>query len=135
MNSPISESEIQQLIQIEAVNHGTQLMRNNSGAFRDVTGRIVFYGLGNISKKHSDRIKSSDLIGFTTIVITPEMVGKKVAVFTAVEVKAPDWKYSASDKRASAQNAFLNWIANAGGIAFFANSVEGFIDNLRRWFK
>lgn len=133
MDTPINESEIQQQIQIEAVRHKTQLMRNNSGALEDKSGRLVRYGLGNVSKKHSDQIKSSDLIGFTQITITPAMVGKTIAVFTAVEVKRPDWKPSVKDKRYLAQNNFLNWLAKAGGFAFFANSVESFKSNIERY--
>lgn len=128
----MDESTIQQQIQIEGVQFGTQLMRNNSGAFKDAEGRWIYFGLGNISKKHSEHIKSSDLVGFTRVTITQDMVGKTLAVLTAVEVKASDWKPSAKDKRYHAQNAFLNWVANAGGIAFFANSVETFRANLER---
>ena len=73
-----SESEIQQLIQIEGPRVDCILMRNNSGALPDKNGRTVRYGLGNISREHSDRIKSSDLIGITRVVVTPEMVGRVV---------------------------------------------------------
>ena len=123
----MNESEIQQRIQIEGPRFNCQLLRNNSGAFRDAEGRFVFFGLGNISKKHSDRIKSSDLIGFTRIVVTPDMVGRTVAIFTAVEVKASDWadgkKFNA---REEAQATFIDWIRKAGGFAGFANSIESF---------
>lgn len=121
-----SEAEIQAEIQIAAMHYGCNLMRNNSGAFKDQDGRFVFFGLGNISKKHSDKIKSSDLIGFTSIVITPEMVGRRVAIITAVECKAEKWNPSMLDARESAQNSFLQWIKAAGGFAGFANSVEAF---------
>ena len=59
----MSESEAQQRIQIELVKYDCQLLRNNSGAFKDETGRVVFFGLGNTSKQRNDLIKSSDLIG------------------------------------------------------------------------
>jgi hypothetical protein len=121
-----SESEIQQLIQMEAMKYGCNLMRNNSGALKDDTGRMVRYGLGNISKKHNDAIKSSDLIGFTTIVVTPDMVGKTVAIFTAVEVKHREWKPPMLDVREAAQNAFLQWVKSKGGLAGFATSIEMF---------
>lgn len=122
----MDESTLQQTIQIEGVQYGTQLMRNNSGAFKDETGRWLFFGLGNISKKHSDSIKSSDLIGFKKIVVTSDMVGKTIAVFTAVEVKRPDWKPSAACKRERAQRAFVTWINSNGGIAGIVNSIESF---------
>jgi hypothetical protein len=108
-------------------------MRNNSGAYKDATGRLVRYGLDNTSATRNKNIKSSDLIGFTVVEVTPEMVGQKLAVFTAVEVKDPNWRYSSKDQRAVAQNNFLNWIASFGGIAFFANSLETFHENLKRY--
>ena len=122
----MTESDVQQWIQIEGPKHHCMLMRNNSGAYISSDGRQVRYGLGNVSKKQNTNIKSSDLIGFTTIVITPDMVGKTVAVFTAIEVKSPDWKRSLADKREKAQMAFINWVRMSGGLAGFANSVESF---------
>lgn len=122
----MNESELQQQIQIDAVQFNIQLMRNNSGAFIDSTGRMVRFGLANVSKKHSDQIKSSDLIGFTTVTITQDMIGKQLAVFTAIEVKAPDWKPSPTDKRERAQLVFIEWIRARGGFAGFANSIESF---------
>ena len=74
------EKFIQESIQLESSKQNHRLFRNNSGACKDSTGRMIFYGLGNISKKSNAEYKSSDLIGFMPITITPEMVGKKVAV-------------------------------------------------------
>ena len=37
---------------------------------------------------------SSDLIGFQSLTITTEMVGQKIAVFTAIEVKTQKGKVS-----------------------------------------
>jgi hypothetical protein len=120
------ESEAQQSIQIEAPFHHCQLLRNNSGALEDKDGRTVRFGLGNISKKHADRIKSSDLIGFRTVQITPAMVGQTIAVFTAVEVKRPGWKRNIRDARENAQDAFLDWVKAAGGFSGFATSIADF---------
>lgn len=119
------ESEVQQKIQIEGVQYGTQLLRNNSGAFKDAHGRWIFFGLGNTSKKRGDTIKSSDLVGFTKVTITQEMVGSSLAVFTAVEVKKTGWK-GLLNAREKAQEAFINWVRTNGGFAGFADSVESF---------
>ena len=121
-----SEAEVQAEIQILGPHYACQLMRNNSGALKNDRGEHVRYGLGNISKKHNDKIKSSDLIGFTTITVTPEMIGKRLAVITAVEVKSESWCPDMLDAHESAQNAFIQWIRSAGGFAGFANSVEQF---------
>lgn len=127
-----SESEIQQLIQIEGPEHRCLLLRNNSGALKDVTGRVVRYGLGNTSAKHNQLFKSSDLIGITTVTITPDMVGKEVGIFTAIEVKGQGWKRAPNDKREKAQENFIQWVQDRGGIAGFASSVEGFVEIVRR---
>lgn len=127
-----SESEVQQQVQIEAMKLKCNLMRNNSGALKDETGRLVRYGLGNVSKTHNDKIKSSDLIGFTQLTIKPEHVGMTLAVFTAVEVKRPDWKPSMLNAREAAQNAFIQWVKMCGGFAGFATSVDHFKKIFRR---
>lgn len=54
---------------------------------------------------------SSDLIGWTEITITPDMVGKRIAVFTAVEVKTKTGRVSDEQKN------FIKNVNNAGGIA------------------
>jgi hypothetical protein len=126
------ESFVQQEIQIHAKNFDCNLMRNNSGALKDDTGRLIRFGLGNVSKSHSDKVKSSDLIGFTKVVITPEMVGKTVAIFTAIEVKKESWKSDPNDKRETAQNNFIKWIVNNGGYAGFCNCIDNLKTILRK---
>lgn len=121
-----SESFIQDMIRCNAPALGCLLMRNNSGVLKDVNGRPIRYGLMNDSKILNDQIKSSDLIGFTRVTITPEMIGRTLAVFTAVEVKAGDWKPSATCKREKAQRAFVDWIVANGGIAGMVNSWQDF---------
>ena len=66
------EEQIKQEIRLAAGEHpDITLWRNNSGAFKDQTGRMVRFGLGNDSAKINKHMKSSDLIGFQTITITP----------------------------------------------------------------
>lgn len=62
-------------------------------------------------------VGSSDLIGWTTIEITPDMVGKTVPVFTAVEVKAEGGRTSAE------QQNFIRVVRAAGGFAGIAHNV------------
>ena len=128
-----SESEVQQEIQIKAMHFNCHLMRNNSGALLDSDGRPVRFGLGNVSKEHNERIKSSDLIGFTKVVITPDMVGKTIAVFTAIEVKEEAWNCQKKlDKRETAQQAFITWVLANGGIASFLNTVDKLSEVFRK---
>lgn len=85
-----------------------RLWRNNTGALKDANGRLVRYGLCQ---------GSSDLIGYRTIEITPDMVGQRLAVFTAIEVK--------DRGRATPQQLqFLDLVVAAGGLGGVARSVE-----------
>lgn len=124
-----SEAEVQAEIQ-KAGPPECILMRNNNGAYKDQTGRFVYYGLGNVSKKHSENIKSSDLIGITTVKITPDMVGQEIGIFTAIEVKAEGRRSFGS--REKAQMNFIEWVRSRGGIAGMVNSVDQFKAALRR---
>jgi hypothetical protein len=119
-----SEAATQQLIRLEAARRGTPLLRNNSGACMDSTGRMIRYGLGNDSNKINEVFKSSDLIGICPVVITPDMVGRTLGVFLAVEVKAPGWEFSPGDDRAVAQKNFGDWVMNHGGLFRFATKPE-----------
>ena len=119
------ESEVQQDIQIEASKLGNKLFRNNSGGCKDATGRVIYYGLGVISSQQNKYFKSSDLIGFTPITITPDMVGRKLAVFTAVEVKKTKWKYMATEREV-AQKKFLDVVNMNGGIGMFCTSIDSY---------
>lgn len=56
-------------------------------------------------------VGSSDLIGWTTIEITPEMVGGKIAVFTAFELKTKNIKTT------DEQLNFIDQVKKSGGIA------------------
>lgn len=81
-----------------------RLWRNNSGKLPDPrTGRWVQFGVASPG--------GSDLIGYRSIVITPDMVGQRVAVFTAIEVK------TATGRATPAQQHFIDHIRTAGGIS------------------
>lgn len=116
------ESSIQSHIRLAMAYAKSLMYRNNSGACVDETGRLVRYGLGNDSKQQNDAIKSSDLIGGTPMLITPDMVGRTVLVFTAIECKAEGWELRPGDKRGQAQWRFIDIILRAGGFAGFARS-------------
>lgn len=118
-----SEAQVQQEIRLAASQRGIILMRNNSGACTDMTGRLVRYGLGNDSAKINKVRKSSDLIGVTPVMITQEMVGHVVGVFTAVECKAEGWTGPSND-RDRAQLAFGEWIVKHGGLFRFATGIK-----------
>lgn len=117
-----TEAAIQVRAQIEhARRTGGRMFRNNSGAFKDETGRLVRYGLGNTSAQINKVIKSSDLIGITP---TTCPCGHIYGVFTAMEAKAPGWKFRESDERAVAQFAFGKLVVSLGGIFKFITRLE-----------
>lgn len=102
------EQRIQNEIRLALGRGITRLWRNNTGALKDATGRLVRYGLCS---------GSSDLIGLRTITVTPDMVGQQLAVFTAIEVKD---RARPTDE----QQAFLAMVQQLGGFAGIARSVE-----------
>lgn len=59
----------------------------------------------------------SDLTGWTDVVITPEMVGRRIAVFTAMETKR-----TGGGRKGENQINFAQQVQRAGGIAGFAES-------------
>lgn len=76
---------------------------------------------------HAGLVKgSSDLIGWTEVEITPEMVGKKVAVFTAIEVKNEDGRPT------NDQKIFLANVKAAGGFAGVARNENEALSIINR---
>lgn len=71
-------------------------------------------------------VGSSDLIGWNTRVITEDMVGKKIAIFTAVEVKKP------SGRATKEQINFINVVRKNGGIAGIAKSGEQAVEMINK---
>lgn len=120
-----TENELQALIVLESPKQGCWVSRNNVGAYQDDHGNFIRYGLCNRTKDENKRVKSSDLIGFRKLLITPEMVGSQVAQFLAREVKEPGWSYRGS-AREVAQLAFINFVNANGGDAAFASGIDTF---------
>lgn len=64
-------------------------------------------------------VGACDLPGWTELVITPEMVGCKVAVFTSIETKRTKGGRTSDD-----QKNWMHQVKTAGGIAGVANTPE-----------
>ncbi len=69
---------------------------------------------------------SSDLIGWASVEITPDMVGRKIAIFTAIEVK------TATGRSSPEQRNFIQQVQQAGGIAGIARNEEDAISMLNQ---
>ena len=89
---------------------GVRLFRNNCGALKDAEGRLIRYGVANPG--------GSDLIGWRSITVTPDMIGQKLAVFLAIEVKGE--KCKATDH----QRNFIARVRADGGLAGVARTVD-----------
>lgn len=119
-NSHTPESAVQDKARLLASQMGWRLFRNNCGALKDETGRVVRYGICNDSPAMNKRIKSSDLIGIRPVVITPDMVGSTVGQFVAREVKRGGWKYKGTEHE-EAQLRFGELVIGLGGDFKFWN--------------
>lgn len=106
-----AETDLQQRIRLAlGTRSDLRLFRNQVGQLPDPrTGRPVQFGLA---------CGSADLIGWRTITVTPDMVGRRLAVFTSLEVKTPTGRLT------PAQSNWLGAVRGAGGIAGVARSVQ-----------
>ena len=108
MASSPSEHEIQQRIRLACGRGAVRLWRNNTGALVDQQGRFVRFGLCK---------GSSDLIGLRSVVVTPEMVGQRIAQFVALEIKTDCGTVSPE------QRAFLRLVQQLGGLGAVCRSI------------
>lgn len=99
-----------------------RMFRNNTGQgwlgtrLQSRPGTVL---LSDPRPLHAGLVKgSSDLIGWKTITVTPEMVGRKLAIFAAVEVKTERGRITVD------QLNFIEQVRSAGGIAGIARSPE-----------
>jgi hypothetical protein len=105
LSGAMSEAATLARVRIALSKAGLLVWRNNSG---DRNGRPVRFGVASPG--------GSDLIGLRSVLVTPEMVGTRVAVFVAVEVK------DSGGRATTAQLHFLETVRNAGGIAMLVRS-------------
>jgi len=104
----MSEASLMRRIML-AVAKTTVLFRNQSGAYK-AGEQWIRYGIANPG--------GSDLIGWTPVEITPDMVGKRIAIFTALEVK------TTTGRPTKEQLAFIEAVKRAGGIAEIVRSED-----------
>lgn len=119
-----------------ATEMGARLFRNNvgrawvgndqkitrSGMYHVEAGSVI---LGNARPFKAGVPGMSDLIGWVPVEITPEMVGKTLAVYTAVETKTARGRATAEQKQ------FIDVVSQSGGRAGIART-DGDLDNILR---
>lgn len=115
----------------EFTNFSSRIFRNNvgmgwSGKFKRKVPKAGNYFLdaGDVVISNARPIQfglcegSSDAIGWTQIEITRDMVGKHIAVFTAVETK------SLKGKASEQQLNFINLVNESGGMSVVAKHLD-----------
>lgn len=131
----MSEAGTQSRVRLAAAQLGFHLWRNNSGAGKIITdkgeSRFIRWGLANDSEALNKRLKSSDLIGIVPVTITPDMVGKTIGVFGAVEIKDVGWRYNPNNEREVAQLAFIELVRTLGGRAEFITDPHDLVKLIR----
>lgn len=90
--------------------------RLKDGSVHIEAARPIALGFGLTSGEPV--VGACDLPGWTEVVITPAMVGCKVAVFTSMEIKSGTGSATAEQKNWQAQ------VKSAGGIAGIVRSAE-----------
>jgi len=109
------ETRIAKQVAVEASARGARVFRNNVGVVIRRDGKPMRFGLCP---------GSSDLIGWRSVEITPDMVGERIAQFVAIEVKTPTGRVKRN------QTNFLKRVNEAGGLGFIARSPEDVEDKL-----
>lgn len=125
----ISESKILKQVMIELSQFCT-LFRNNTGKAwigKDTyikTKQNVTVNPGDVVIRKARRFHAglvngaSDIIGWTKVEVTQEMVGTDVCLFSGIEIK------SSSGRLTDDQEIFMNKIIESGGISFVARSAD-----------
>ena len=98
---------------------GGRLFRNNSGIAFHKNGDVVRYGLASPG--------GSDLIGWMPHTVTAEDVGRRLAIFCAIEGK---W---GSTRATDAQRQFLAVVESHGGIAILGKHPDEILRILKEW--
>lgn len=114
----MSETQLLRELMVHWSASGMKLFRNQVGSYQLPDGRWLSSGLC---------VGSSDLIGWCPVIVTPEMVGKPVAVFTAIETKV------GSRDTTVQQAKFISRVKEDGGLAIVARSSEDIETALKRF--
>lgn len=122
------ETTIVHRIMLALTEVGSRIFRNQVGkAYQGKAERITHSGTypcnpGDVILRNARMVTtgltvgSSDLIGWTSKTVTPEMLGTRIAVFTALEVKVPG-RHRVTDE----QYQFGDAVRQAGGIFAIVN--------------
>lgn len=123
----MSESSLLKKFLVEYSRIGIRLFRTQSGLFW--AGKSEKQNDGSVLIRYPRRVRVgvegiSDLTGFTPVTITPDMVGRTLAVYTACEVKTKNVSVTKE------QSAFVRNVNRSGGIGVIAREVQDLLNAL-----
>lgn len=116
------ETAIQRRMMVALSEAGVSVWRNETGVYW--SGKVIHRDGATVTLANASRITaglcvgSSDLIGVTPVTVTADMVGKTLAVFTAIEVKTATGRVSPDQAR------FIDHINRIGGQAGVARTTQ-----------
>ena len=132
----MSEANLMRQIQMAASKIGARLFRNNivtawQGQVYRPTARVqVSVGPQDVVIRNARAINAglgvgtSDLIGWAPLVISADMIGKRVAIFSSVEIKTKTGRVTPEQKN------FLSVVDGEGGLAILARSIEDAVEGI-----
>lgn len=121
------ETNISHKTELAVSDLGFAMLRNNTGVFYAIKdhGFKRNQAFVNLLNKFFRRVQAglgkgtSDLIGWRTVEVTQDMVGKRIAIFAALEIKTDKGRASPE------QIQFVNQVREEGGIAEFVKGDDG----------
>jgi len=125
----MKENPIQKRILLRCGHGATRLFRQNVGktwigrSRKIIKAGMYYLNPGDVIIRQARRFHAgfegqSDLGGWHTVTVTPEMVGRKIAVYTALEVKTKTGRVKKTQQR------FIDMVRKAGGLAGVVRSPE-----------
>jgi hypothetical protein len=116
-----THAELLSAIQLAHSRHDTRLWRANAG--RAWQGEPIERAPNRLVLKNPRSVQLApagfpDLFGMRSVTITPEMVGRRVALFAGLEIK------TGTGRTSEAQDLFLDILRSLGALHGVARSVE-----------
>ena len=120
-NTATSEADLMAQILLAHSRGEARLFRINSGL--SWQGQVIEHTVSRLVLKNPRAVRLAcagfaDLAGYRSELITPEYLGRTVAIFSAIEAKF------GRNKPTAEQAVFLKLVAEAGGRAGVARSVD-----------
>lgn len=118
----MAEADVMRRVMLDVSSVGARVFRNNVAKAWIGESRVLPNGdvlIKNARRLHAGLcVGSSDIVGWTPVVIQDCHVGRTLAVFTALEVKKG--RRGATDEQAN----FVEQVAKAGGVAGIVRSSD-----------